>query len=163
MNAKVSVMRVVVVMAAVAVTGLLAGASLDQSVKQLPARKRIGAIAYSAYAQAADLHNGIALYAVLGVGAAVLSIVAAVVVWRDGNEAVRLPAVVVGMLAVLHSAATTYAAPTMFSQRQVLGNEAALARVFDRFARWQAYRCALQLANFAALLWLCASMSAPTL
>jgi hypothetical protein len=43
---------------------------------------------------------------------------------------------------VLQSAATTLAAPTMFSQR--LGDEAALTRIFARFARWQAYRCALQ-------------------
>jgi hypothetical protein len=163
MNIRMSVMSVVVVMAAVAVTGLLAGASLDQSVKQLPARKRIGAIAYSAYTQAADLDNGIVLYAVLGVGAALLSIVAAIIVWREGNEAVRLPAVVVATLAVLHGAATTRAAPTMFSQRQVLGNEAALKRIFDRFARWQAFRCAMQIANCAALLWLWASVSAPRL
>jgi hypothetical protein len=50
-----------VVLAAVAANGLLAGASLDQSVKQLPARKRIGAVAYSVYAEAADLGNGIPL------------------------------------------------------------------------------------------------------
>ena len=151
-----------VVLAAVAFNGLLAGASLDQSVKQLPARKRIGAIAYSAYAQAADLGNGIPLYGALGVGAALLSIVASVVAWRGGGEAIRMPAAIVVTLAVLHSAATIRAAPTMFSQRQALGNEAVLNRIFDRFARWQAYRCALQLANFVALLWLWADISTPT-
>jgi hypothetical protein len=40
---------------ATAVTGVLAGASLDQSVKQLPARRKIGAVAYSRYSRAADL------------------------------------------------------------------------------------------------------------
>lgn len=33
---------------ATAVDGLLAGASLDQSIKQLPARQRIGVLAFSA-------------------------------------------------------------------------------------------------------------------
>ena len=59
-------------LAAAAATGLLAGASLDQSIKQLPARRRIGIEAYSAYSQASDLGNGIFFYGVLGVGAALL-------------------------------------------------------------------------------------------
>jgi hypothetical protein len=33
--------------AATALNGLLAGASLDQSIKQLPARRRIGVLSYS--------------------------------------------------------------------------------------------------------------------
>jgi hypothetical protein len=148
-----------VMLAAVAANGLLAGTSVDQSVKQLPARKRIGAVAYSAFAEAADLRNGIPLYAVLGIGAALLSLSAAVLGWRLGTHEARLPAVLAGVLAVLHSAVTSRAAPTMFSQRRVRGDEAALAHVFDRFARWQGVRCALQLANFFALLWLWTSLS----
>jgi hypothetical protein len=146
-----------VLAAAVAVNGLLAGASLDQSLKQLPARNRIGVVAYSAYARAADLANGIPTYATLGLGAAILSLVAATVAWRGGADAARLPAVIVAVLAIFHTAATTRAAPIMFSLRRALNDEAALVRIFDTFARWQAYRCALQLANFAALLWLWAS------
>src|SRR5262249_51970896 len=65
-------------LAAAAATGLLAGASLDQSIKQLPARHRIGVEAYSAYSQASDLGNGIFFYGVLGVGAALLALAAAV-------------------------------------------------------------------------------------
>jgi hypothetical protein len=71
----------------------------------------------------------------------------------------RLPAVPAGVLAVLHSAATSQAAPTMFSQRRVRGDEAALVNIFDRFARWQGVRCGLQLANFFALLWLWTNLS----
>ena len=66
------------VLAATAADGLLAGASLDQSIKQLPARSRIGAAHYSAYSRASDLGNGIAFYGTLGVGAAALTIAAAV-------------------------------------------------------------------------------------
>ena len=46
----------------------------------------------------------------------------------------------------------TQAAPTNFSQRGV-ADEAALARVFDRFERWQTLRVVLQVLNFGAMLW----------
>ena len=76
----------VLLVAAVAANGLLAGATLDQAVKQLPARHRIGVEAFSAYSQAADLSNGVAWYASLGVGAAVLTLAAVVAglgAWRS--------------------------------------------------------------------------------
>ena len=66
------------IVAAAAVNGILAGASLDQSIKQLPARHRMGVVAYSVYSRASDLGNGIAWYAFLGIGGALLAIVAAV-------------------------------------------------------------------------------------
>jgi hypothetical protein len=40
--------------AAVLVNGLLVGASLDQTIKQLPARRRIGPVAFSEYSKAGD-------------------------------------------------------------------------------------------------------------
>lgn len=63
----------VAVVASVVANGLLVGASLDQSIKQLPARHRLGVAAFAAYSQAADLHNGVAFYAILGLGAAALT------------------------------------------------------------------------------------------
>ncbi len=146
---------------ATALDGLLAGASLDQSVKQLPARHRMGAVAFSAYSQAADLGNGIVWYAALGVGAAVVTIGAAVAALGAGLPASRaLPLWIAAVLSVLHSAVTARAAPTNFSQRKVAGDEAALASVFDRFARWQALRAALQVLTFAAMLWAVAALYA---
>src|SRR6516165_4452876 len=138
---------VVVALALVATTldGLLAGASLDQSIKQLPARHRMGVVAFSAYSQAADLGNGIIWYAALGVGAAVVTISAAMVAWSAGVPAGRaLPLWIAAGLSVLHSLVTARAAPTNFSQRKVANDEVVLAGVFDRFARWQALRAALQ-------------------
>jgi hypothetical protein len=49
-------------LAAVLANGVLVGASLDQSIKQLPARKKIGSVAYSNYSRAADLGNGVPFY-----------------------------------------------------------------------------------------------------
>jgi hypothetical protein len=67
----------VLILAATAADSLLAGASLDQSIKQLPARHKIGLVAYSEYSRASDLGPGILWYGILGVGAALLTIAAA--------------------------------------------------------------------------------------
>ena len=139
---------------ATALDGILAGASLDQSIKQLPARHRIGVVAFSAYSQAADLGNGVLWYAILGVGAVVITIAAAVAGAIGGIPfSQTLPLAIAALLSILHSAATAQAAPTSFSQRKAQNDTAALARVFDRFARWQALRCALQVLTFAVMLW----------
>jgi hypothetical protein len=143
------------VLAATAANGLLAGASLDQSIKQLPARRRIGAIDHSAYSRASDLGNGIAFYGILGVGAAALTIAAAVSAYRHEPQSRRTPPLYAAAgLAVLHSLATTRAAPTNFSQRKVAqDDETALAEIFDRFEQWQTVRAALQVLNVGAMLW----------
>jgi hypothetical protein len=134
-------------------TGLLAGASLDQSVKQLPARHRIGAAAFSNYSRAADLANGILFYAILGVGVALLNLAAAVVAWMAGISGDEAAAIYAGgALALFHSLLTGLAAPTNFRQRRTT-DPAVLASIFDRFARLQALRCALQVANFGVNLW----------
>lgn len=140
--------------AAVAADGMLAGASLDQSIKQLPARHRIGAVAFSAYSRAADLGPGVLWYALLGIGAATLTVAAAVAaVMRQVAPVAAAPLIAAAALAMLHSLATTQAAPTNFSQRRVPQTEQALGAVFDRFARWQTIRVALQVLALAAVLW----------
>lgn len=104
------------ILAATAADGLLAGASIDQSIKQLPARHRIGAIAYSAYAQAADLGPGILWYGILGVSAAALTIAAAVAGLIARVSAIQSTSLIIAaVLAILHSLTTTQAATTMFS------------------------------------------------
>jgi hypothetical protein len=78
-------------MAAMIGNGLLVGASLDQSIKQLPTRHRIGVVAFSNYSKAGDLGHGIAWYAALGIGAALLTVLAAVVGSPTGPMASRQP------------------------------------------------------------------------
>ena len=144
----------VLILAATAADGILAGASLDQSIKQLPARHKIGLVAYSEYSRASDLGPGILWYGILGVGAALLTIAAAVAAFLEGvPTASATPLYVAAGLAVLHSLVTTQAAPTNFSQRQVAKDEAALRRVFDRFERWQTLRAVVQVLNLGAMLW----------
>lgn len=140
--------------AATAADGILAGASLDQSIKQLPARHRMGVIAFSGYSQASDLGPGIFWYAVLGIGAALLTLATAIAIFFLGTAAPHAaPIYIAAGLAVLHSLATTQAAPTSFRQRRVANDEAALTAIFNRFERWQTLRVVLQVLTFAAVLW----------
>lgn len=105
-------------MAALVADGILAGLSLDRVIVQLPVRRRIGVSAYAAYARAADLGNGIAFYAAVGVGAAVLTLAAFAVAASRGA-----PGTVTGLLAAgalpsaAHSAMTARAAPCSVSAR----------------------------------------------
>ncbi|MDT4989810.1 MAG: hypothetical protein QOI74_3904 [Micromonosporaceae bacterium] len=141
--------------AAVAANGLLSGASGDQSVKQLPARRHIGVSAYSDYSRSADLGNGIAWYAVLGIGTALLSVVTGVIVLgRDPTGQQVAAAVTLIVATVAHMGLTAVAAPTNMSQRRHIGDEAALTRVFDRFERLQTARWVFNLAALGAAGWL---------
>jgi hypothetical protein len=141
--------------AATAAIGLLAGASLDQSIKQLPARHRIGDIAFSQYSRAADLGNGILFYGILGIGAALLNVAAAIAAYWQSVPSNRASLIYSGALfAVLHSFVTTQAAPIAHSQRKVPADDkGTLAALFDKFSRWQSIRCVLQLLNFGVNLW----------
>jgi hypothetical protein len=142
------------VVAAAGLNGILAGASLDQSIKQLPARHRIGAVAYSAYAKAADLGNGIPWYISIGIGSVLVTIAASVAARSQQiPAATTLPLYIAVGLSILHSLVTTQAAPMMFSQRRCENDEAALTKIFNRFARLNALRAFLQVATFATLLW----------
>jgi hypothetical protein len=140
--------------ASLAANGLLTGATLDQAIKQLPARRRIGVVAYSDYSRAADLGNGLIWYPVIGVGTAVLSVVAGAIGLADHASGVRtaaLIALIAGSIA--HMGSTALAAPTNISQRRAIGDEVALERIFDRFARLNAVRAALMVATLGIAIW----------
>jgi hypothetical protein len=97
---------------AIVVDGLLAGASLDQSIKQLPARHRIGMRAFSTYRRASDLASGVFWYACLGIAGAVLTLASAA--WGLALELSpdqRLPLLLAAALAIAHSLRTARAGP----------------------------------------------------
>jgi hypothetical protein len=134
--------------------GLLSGASLDQSIKQLPARKRIGVLAFARYSQAADLANGVAWYAILGIGTAVLTLIAAASALAANLGPAATTATIAMIVAtVAHMAATARAAPTNFSQRRAGDDEQALAAIFHRFTRWQTFRVSMNVTALIATLW----------
>jgi len=140
-------------LAAAGANGLLAGASLDQSIKQLPARRRIGVVPFSRYSEAADLSNGVAWYASLGIGTAALTLAAAVAGLLGHPNTPTAIALWGALVATLvHSLATSRAAPINFRQRQLGDDEAALAELFDRFERWQTLRAVCQVLALVAVL-----------
>ena len=145
---------VLLVIAETALNGIAAGASLDQSIKQLPARHRIGVVAYSAYSQASDMGNGLFWYAGVGISAVLLSLATAVVAFFQHVSPVHaVPIDLVAGLFLLHLLITlTRAAPILLSQRR--SQEAAkLSIIFDRFERWQTLRVLVDVLIFGVTLW----------
>jgi hypothetical protein len=139
--------------AATTLTGLLCGASLDQSIKQLPSRHVIGVRTFSSYAKAADLRNGVVWYAVLGIGAAAFSILTAILTAIDhANERYALPLYLAGAFAICHTICTTQAAPTYFRQKQAQ-SEPELVKLFNRFEKIQTVRSLFVILNLGAFLW----------
>ena len=132
----------------------MAGISLDKSIVQLPARHRMGIMGFAAFSRANDLGAGLVVYPVLGIAAALLTILAGVTAFLQGAPSVRVwPLYVSVFLAVLHSLATARAAPNMLSLRQPVEAESVIAAALDRFARWHNLRAVLQLLNFLMLVW----------
>lgn len=139
--------------AATAVNAVMVGATLDQSIKQLPARHRIGPLAYAAYADAADFTGGLRWYPAIGAATLLVTPGAAIAGLLDhptGQQAGALIAAVVGTVG--HSLVTARAAPTFLSLRHT-DDEDAVAAILNRFARLQTLRAALQVGTAAATIW----------
>ena len=138
---------------AASLTGLLCGASLDQSIKQLPARRIIGVKAFSDYAKAADLKNGVLWYALLGIGAALTSIITAILAWKYlSHENYPLPLYLGGFFALCHTICTSQAAPTYHSQKKIT-DEKSLEKLFNKFEFIQTFRSVFIALNFISYIW----------
>lgn len=147
-------LTLILILAATVVTGLLAGASLDKAIVQLPARHRMAVIGFATFSRANDLGNGLIVYPILGISAALLTIIAALVVFLQSTPfAHAWPLYVSAFLAFLHSVTTARAAPNMLSLRQPTSDEAILTETLNRFAKWHNLRAILQLLNFMMLVW----------
>jgi hypothetical protein len=144
----------ILIVTALIMTGLLAGASLDKSVVQLPARHRMGVVKFAVFSRANDLGNGVIAYPILGIGSALSTITAALAAyWQGLSFTVAGPLYLSALLAVLHTISTTQAAPTMLQLRQPIHDEKTLILIFRRFERWHNVRMVLQVLNFITLIW----------
>jgi len=142
--------------AATVVASMGATASLDQLIKQVRARHRIGVVAYAAYSRAADFHTAIPYYAPIIAGWVVVIPAAAIAGFADGasgSRAVALGAMLAGL--IVHTLVTVlFAAPILLSQRRLRpDDEPRLTDVFDRFARWHGVRTVNDVATAAAAVW----------
>ena len=145
---------VFLIASASAINGLLSGLNMDTALVKLPARRRIGAVAYATFARGNDLGNGLVVYPLLGIGAALLTVLATAAAYIERSPIeVLLPLSIASLLSVLHSFATTRAAPVMLSLKDASDDEATLTAKLDRFARWHAVRATFQVLAFFVLLW----------
>jgi hypothetical protein len=123
-----------------AFTGLLCGASLDQSIKQLPARHKIGTRAFSAYAKAADLKTGVGYYAFLGLGSGATCLAAAfTVAQNEFRHSYDGTIYLAAFFATSHLICTAIAAPLYFSQKNVNEKEE-LRTILNKFEKIQTIR-----------------------
>jgi hypothetical protein len=144
----------ILVFVATALTGLLAGMSLDKSIVQLPARHRMGVVEFAAFSRANDLGNGLITYPVLGLGSTVLTITAGIASYWQGTSLTHAWSLYVSvLLTLLHTVCTTQAAPNMLRLRQPINDEKTLTLIFNRFERWHTMRAILQIFNFITLAW----------
>jgi hypothetical protein len=142
-----------------AVNGLLAGLNVDTALVKLPARRRIGAVVYATFARGNDLGNGLVVYPLLGIGAALLTVLATAVAYIERSPMeVLLLLTMASLLSILHTFATTRAAPVMLSLKDTPDDEAILTTKLDRFARWHTIRATFQVVAFFVLVWTLAIM-----
>ncbi len=139
---------------ATAINGLLSGLNVDTALVKLPARRRIGAVAYATFARGNDLGNGLVVYPLLGVGAALLTLLATALAYAERSPMeVFLLLSFASLLSLLHTFATTRAAAVMLSLKHALDDEALLMAKLDRFAGFHAARATFQVLAFFVLLW----------
>jgi hypothetical protein len=139
---------------ATAINGLLAGLNVDTALVKLPARRRIGAVAYATFARGNDLGNGLLVYPLLGVGAALLTVLTTLFAFLSQERMeVLLLLSLATLLSLLHTGATTRAAPLMLSLKTTPDDEALVSAKLDRFAHWHALRATLQVLAFFLLVW----------
>ncbi len=139
--------------AATIANGLLAGASLDKALVQLPARRKIGLHAMAEFNRSTDLGPGLVLYPALGLGAPLLTIAAAMAVYFGGDESnAGAPWILLGaLLSVGHMITTARAAPNLLRLRRSIPADDQLEGLYHRFAGWSGARAVLQVSTFVVV------------
>jgi len=160
--------KLVIAMAvAVAFEGLRAGAGTFRALLDLPARGRLGPLAFAEFSRATDLSKvGVVFYVVFGVGGALVTGVTWLIAVRG-----HAPGVVRRLLATSAIASllvlvlTTQAAPLMWRVGSAPADPALLAGLLDRFTAWTLARVVCVDVSFgavlAALTWVALPRSQP--
>jgi hypothetical protein len=136
------------------VQGLAAGICFDTALVKLPARHRIGVVAYANFARGNDLGNGLKVYPYLVVGGGAI-LIALTVIAHVTHQAtsIRYPLYVAALSGLGYLAATAKAAPLMWSLRKTGDDGQVLKQKLDGFAYWHAWRTLFSMSAFVALLW----------
>jgi hypothetical protein len=134
--------------------GLRAGAGTFRLLLDLPARHRVGPVAFAAFSRATDLSTaGIVFYSLYGFGGALLTAATWITASRTrASRSVRTLTATACISSVLVLVLTTQAAPLMWSVGSASDDPMLLARLFDQFTFWTTLRIALVDLSFLAVL-----------
>jgi hypothetical protein len=154
MNSPASPRLLPLLVATTAFEALRAGAGSFRVLIDLPARHRIGPVAFAELSRATDLSTaGIVFYVLYGFGGALLTGATWIAATRvEAPRAIRLLTAVafVSSLAIL--LLTTQAAPLMFRIGSSPNDPALLADILDRFTIWTQLRVLCADQSFGAML-----------
>ncbi|MDQ6660272.1 MAG: DUF1772 domain-containing protein, partial [Chloroflexota bacterium] len=100
-----------------------------------------------------DLGNGLVVYPLLGIGTALLTVLATAAAFASHAPMGLLLLSFASLLSILHTFTTIRAASVMLSIKDTLNDEAILTAKLDLFARWHAVRATFQVLAFFVLLW----------
>jgi hypothetical protein len=133
---------------------ILAGAAWAQLLIHLPARHRIGVVAYSDYARVTDMGPGLFFYTPLAFGSLILN---SVLFWLSlrghVGRKVTMPLGAAAASSAMVLLTTTQAAPALLAVRRAPNQEEVLAPLLDRFNAWSIVRGVFLQAAFWATLW----------
>jgi hypothetical protein len=145
---------VAAIAAATGFEGLRAGAGTFRVLLDLPARARIGPLAFAELSRATDLSTrGIVFYAVFGIGGALVTGVTWLLAWRGGAPRTIRRLLAISLLAsLLVLGFTTQAAPLMWRVGSAPPDPVLVAGLLDRFTAWTIARVVVVDLSFAAVL-----------
>ena len=146
--------------AAAALSGLLAGGNFVRMFIEMPAWRATSALAWANFSRHADLGHGLVIYPLLAIGAALLTWVATIGLWKaPSTSGAVFPMGAASLLLMAGLIFTFFAAPQMLSLRE-LGNDApSIQRAFDAFDYYGNLRGGAQILGFFAELWALARLA----
>ena len=135
-------------------SGLLAGASADRYLVQVPAWRRLDPMTWAEHSRHADLGNGRFWYPILAFGASGLSVAAALGQYQRSVmvQGLNLPVYLAAVLSVLGLGMTALAAPHLLRLRQPR-DHATTEASFRVFHTWGLIRAVFQILAFPINLW----------
>jgi hypothetical protein len=142
------------IVGATALSGLLAGASADRYLVQVPAWRRLDPMVWAEHSRHADMGNGRFWYPLLAFGATGLSVAAAIGVYRRAvvPRGLAEPVYLAAVASVLGLTMTVLAAPQLLRLRKPR-DRATTEASFRAFHAWGLIRAVFQILAFPINLW----------
>jgi hypothetical protein len=146
--------RVALIACTTAFEGIRAGAGTFRMLVDLPARSRLGIVAFAEFSRATDLSTaGFIFWALYGIGGAVLTGATWWVLRRSTAPAsVRRLSLLAALCSLLILILTTQAAPLMLRVGSSPNDEALLSHLLEPFVSWTILRILCADVSFCAML-----------